>query len=344
MDTGLVGVSSDIQKIRDIIHLISSDASLNVLITGETGVGKEVVARALYESSPRKQSEFVKVNCAAIPDALLESELFGVEQGAYTGANKQRKGKFELADGGVLFLDEIGDMSFHLQAKLLHVLQSGEYNRLGSESNMRSNTWVISATNHNLKQKILAKEFREDLYYRLNMVRINISPLRERPEDIPELITHYTEVYNTKYPNSKTNHLTSETVESLCRYPWPGNVRQLISVLQRILILGCDEEAIDDLRRETIGQQGLTVSDAATPIYGQIMDEIRDIVNKTPDSIGSFSLKTIKKTTSNIVEKEVISQILGMTNWNRTHASKILKISYKTLLTKIDQLEITRPN
>ncbi len=343
MHTSLVGVSQNIQKIREIIDLVSIDPSLNILITGETGVGKEVVARALHEKSLRRKKQFIKVNCAAIPDTLLESELFGVEQGAFTGANKKRKGKFELADGGVLFLDEIGDMTFHLQAKLLHVLQSGEYNRLGSENNIKSNTWVISATNHNLKLKIEEKEFREDLYYRLNMVRINIPPLRERPEDIPELIRHYTQVYQDKYTERKITPLDPETFNKLCRFSWPGNVRQLISALQRILLIGCDEETLDEILYEKINHKKNT-TDTATPIYGQLMDELQEIVNSYPDNMTTFSLKQIKRNATNIVEKEVISQVLNITNWNRTHASKILKVSYKTLLTKIDQLDIIRSN
>lgn len=343
MSTILVGVSPEIQKIREIIDLVSLDTALNVIITGETGVGKEVVARSLYESSPRTKKEFVKVNCAAIPDTLLESELFGVERGAYTGANKKRRGKFEIADGGVLFLDEIGDMTFHLQAKLLHVLQSGEYYRLGSETNMKSNTWVISATNHDLKHKIETKEFRKDLYYRLNMVQINIPPLRERPEDIPELITHYTRVYQNKYANRKINPLDTDTFNKLCCFSWPGNVRQLISVLQRILLIGCDADTLDEILYETVSQTTST-SDATAPIYKQLMEEIGDIANKSPDDMTKFSLKEIKRNTTNIVEKEVISQVLSITNWNRTHASKILKISYKTLLTKIEHLNINRPN
>ncbi|WP_300667726.1 sigma-54 dependent transcriptional regulator [Desulfoluna sp.] len=343
MHTTLVGVSPAIAKIREIIELIALDTALNVIITGETGVGKEVVARALYEKSPRNKKEFVKVNCAAIPDTLLESELFGVEQGAYTGANKKRKGKFELADGGVLFLDEIGDMSFHLQAKLLHVLQSGEYNRLGSESNIKSNTWVISATNNNLNEKIRAKEFRKDLYYRLNMVQIYIRPLRERPTDIPELIKHYTKIYQEKYTNRKINELDTETFNRLCHYSWPGNVRQLISLLQRILLIGCDAATLNEILSEKDTRTDM-VSDPAMPIDGHIIKEIIDIVSISTDDMTTISLKKIKQDTANIVEKEIISRVLGVTNWNRTHASKILKISYKTLLTKIDNLNISRPN
>lgn len=343
MNTPLIGVSTSTRRIREIIDKISLDTSLNVLITGETGVGKEVIARTLYEHSPRKNKEFIKVNCAAIPDALLESELFGVEQGAYTGAHKKRKGKFELADGGVVFLDEIGDMTFHLQAKLLHVLQSGEYNRLGSESNLKTNCWVISATNQDLRKKIQRKEFREDLYYRLNMVQINIPPLRERPEDIPALINHYTQVYREKYVNRQINPLDTQTFDRLCRFSWPGNVRQLISVLQRILLIGCDQKTLDEMLFPYY-VRSVNESEASPPLYDHLMEEVLDLASKTPDQIALFSLKEVKRNTTDIIEKEVISQILNMTNWNRTQASKLLKISYKTLLTKIDHLNINRPN
>ncbi|VFQ44427.1 sigma-54 interaction domain-containing protein [Desulfoluna butyratoxydans] len=341
MDTPLVGSSPSIQKIREIIRLVSQDTSLNVVITGETGVGKEVVARVLYELSPRRKKEFVKVNCAAIPDTLLESELFGVEQGAFTGAHRKRKGKFELADGGVLFLDEIGDMSFPLQAKLLHVLQSGEYSRLGSETNITSNTWVVSATNHDLKQRILEKKFREDLYYRLNMIQINIPPLRERPEDIPELITHYTRHYQDKYPDRVIAPLSTHTYGRLCDFSWPGNVRQLVSVLQRILLIGCDDETLSEILHE---HPAPTTPDA-TPANGNgLVEKLRAMAADSPEAMETFSLKAIRKNATDLVEKEVIAKVLDRTNWNRTHASKILKISYKTLLTKIDRLNISEPN
>lgn len=340
MSTILVGVSPAIRKIRDTLNRIASNADLNVIITGETGVGKEVVARCLHEASPRNKNEFVKVNCAAIPDTLLESELFGTEQGAYTGALKTRKGKFELADDGVLFLDEIGDMTFHLQAKLLHVLQSGEYSRLGSESSMKSDTWVISATNHDLRQKIKTKEFRDDLYYRLNMVRIHIPPLRERPEDIPELIRHYTRVYDEAYADRHIPPLSRDIFDRFCRFSWPGNVRQLLSALKRVLLIGCDEETL----REILDEESPRINGSSSPpMVGNLLGQISDLTEKSPDDLADFSLKVVKQSAVDIVEREAISQILNMTNWNRTRASKILKISYKTLLTKIGQLNITKP-
>ncbi len=190
----LIGVSDAIIEARELIHLVS-DSGFNVVITGETGVGKEVVAQNLYFNSPRKSKPFIKINCAALPEGLLESELFGYEEGSFTGAARKRKGKFELAHGGVLFLDEIGDMPLSLQSKILHVLQSGEFTPLGSESDIKTDVWTIAATNHDLEEDIRDKKFREDLYFRLNIIKIHLAPLRERLEDIPYLIDYFREEY-----------------------------------------------------------------------------------------------------------------------------------------------------
>lgn len=190
MSTPLIGVSKSILKIKELINHVANTC-LNVLITGETGVGKEVVAQRLYEESNRSKQNFVKINCAALPETLLESELYGFEKGAFTGAHKKRAGKFQTADRGVLFLDEIGDMPLALQSKMLHVLQSGEFSPLGSDQEFKTDVWVIAATNHNLEESIRQKTFREDLFYRLNIIKIDIPSLRQRKEDIPSLIEYY---------------------------------------------------------------------------------------------------------------------------------------------------------
>jgi len=184
MEPPIIGISSNIERIKDLIGH-EADTGLNTVICGESGVGKEVVAQNLYHMSPRKGKPFLKINCAALPEGLLESELFGYESGAFTGADKKKRGKFEMAHSGVLLLDEIGDMSFQLQSKLLHVLQGGEFSPLGSEKEVKTDAWIIAATNHELERDIEDGKFREDLYYRLNIIRINVDPLRERPEDIP---------------------------------------------------------------------------------------------------------------------------------------------------------------
>jgi len=226
MSTPLIGVSKSILKIKELINHVANTC-LNVLITGETGVGKEVVAQSLYTESARSNKNFVKINCAALPETLLESELYGYEKGAFTGAHRKRPGKFQTADKGVLFLDEIGDMPMALQSKMLHVLQSGEFSPLGSDQEFKTDVWVIAATNHNLEEAIAHKTFREDLFYRLNIIKIEIPPLRKRPEDIPSLIEYYYRLYKSEYPDNQGSKPSPETLTKLCNYNWPGNVRQL---------------------------------------------------------------------------------------------------------------------
>ena len=198
----LIGNCPDIQKIRELISLVS-ETNLNVLILGETGSGKEVVARALYQASKRRNNRFIKINCAALPLTLLESELFGYEKGAFTGAVSAKAGKFELASDGVIFLDEIGDMPLFLQAKLLHVIQSGEFTRVGGTKEIKVNSWVISATNHDLAEDMREGSFRKDLYYRLNIIKIEIPPLRDRKEDIPVLAQHFIKKYRTEFKDTR---------------------------------------------------------------------------------------------------------------------------------------------
>jgi transcriptional regulator with PAS, ATPase and Fis domain len=242
----MVGVSQNIQRIKELINQVA-DTGFNTLIYGETGVGKELVVQSLYENSDRMGKPFVKVNCAALPDGLLESELFGYEQGAFTGAQRRRRGKFELAHGGVLFLDEIGDMSLQLQSKLLHVLQGGHFSPLGSEKDVKTDTWVIAATNHDLEQEMKAGKFRADLYYRLSTIKIFINPLRERIEDIPLLIDYYIDEYSSRFKGRKPIQPSSRTLQKLIEYDWPGNVRELQNFLKRMIILGDTEEAVDEL-------------------------------------------------------------------------------------------------
>jgi len=217
----LIGSSASIERIRELIDH-TADTGLNVLITGESGVGKEVVAQNLYYKSQRKNKPFIKVNCAALPEGLLESELFGYERGAFTGAERKKRGKFELAHKGVLFLDEIGDIPRSLQAKLLRVLQSGEFAPLGSEKEVTADAWVIASTNQNLGENVKKGLFREDLYYRLNIIKIYIPPLRNRPEDIPTLIDYFIEKYASQFDRNKISKPDSDAMEKLIAYSWPG--------------------------------------------------------------------------------------------------------------------------
>ena len=246
MKTDLIGVSSNIEKIKEQILQVAA-TGLNTVVCGETGVGKELVVKMLFEQSPRFGQAFVKVNCAALPDTLLESEMFGYEQGAFTGAIRKMRGKFEQANGGLLFLDEIGDMAFPLQAKLLHALQDGEFTPLGSENSFQSNVWIIAATNHNLKQDLKEEKFRADLYYRLDETTIHIEPLRNRPEDIPFLIKYYGDIYVQEFGRKHPTGISNGIIDRLCKYHWPGNVRELQNVLRRIIILNEGEEVLDTL-------------------------------------------------------------------------------------------------
>lgn len=340
MKTELIGVSPNIEKIRKQISQVAA-AGLNTIVCGETGVGKELVVQMLCEQSPRFGKAFVKVNCAALPDTLLESEMFGYEPGAFTGAIRKMRGKFERAHGGLLFLDEIGDMPLVLQAKLLHALQNGEFTPLGSENTFKSNIWIIAATNHDLKQDLKEEKFRADLYYRINETTVQIDPLRTRPEDIPLLIKYYSDKYAVEFDRKQPTAIRNEMIDRLCKYHWPGNVRQLQNVLRRIIILNEDEEVLDSIMVNHNSEIGAKASFRS----GSVPDLIRflGLHGKEPQ-LESLSLKEIGKRTSEIVEKQVISYVLDKTGWNRSRANKILGISYKTLLSKINELELTPSN
>ena len=340
MATPLIGTSESIKKIRELIeHVAGTD--LNVVITGESGVGKEVVAQNLYHESHRKGKPFIKVNCAAIPDGLLESELFGFERGAFTGADRNKRGKFELAHQGCIFLDEIGDMSSSLQSKLLSVLQSGEFRPLGSEREARSDAWVIAATNQDLQKKVKEGLFREDLYYRFNTIKIHIPPLRDRPEDIPPLIDYYIEEYASKFDGKKISKPDFDAMEKLKTYSWPGNVRELQNILASSMVFFNWEEIIDDLNLNS-RTVATSRSDEQVLEGSSIVDVFLDFKSEYSSDNESFSLKKITKKATDRIEKEVISSALDLTDWNRAKASKILNINYKTLLHKISDLDIKR--
>ncbi len=338
----IIGVSKDMQRVRELIEHVA-DTGLNIVVFGESGVGKEVVAQNLYQQSPRSGKPFIKINCAALPEGLLESELFGYERGAFTGAEQKKKGKFQLAHSGVLLLDEIGDMSLPLQAKLLHVLQSGgEFSPLGSEKEVKSDTWVIAATNHDLKKDIDEGKFREDLYYRLNIIKIHVSPLRGRPEDIPPLIDFYIKEYTAMLQNRHIEKPSVKVIDQLCAYSWPGNVRELQNILKRILVLGDSSEVMNELFESERGTSNNKVT-ASIQGHHASLDGLLDLDGKNSPDNESFSLKNAKQEAVEMVEREIISHVLAKTDWNRSKASKILKISYKTLLYKISDLKIVPP-
>src|SRR2546430_1800267 len=294
-------------------HVASTDVP--VLILGESGVGKEVVASFIHEQSNRTDGPFVKVNCAALPHELLESELFGYERGAFTGAIRDKIGKFEQADKGTLLLDEIGEMSPHLQAKLLHVVQDAEFSRLGGKRPVKVNVRVLAATNKKLKEAVLQGEFRNDLYFRLNVIKLEIPPLRERREDIPLLCNHFLEKYRERY-QSPVQVMPKDLMEAFLRYDWPGNVRQLENVVKRYLILP-DADVMNEMHSSS--------PDAAPPA-----------------AFGNVSLKEVAGHAAEVAEKEVVLRMLEETGWNRKESARRLRISYKALRNKLKKWQLVR--
>ncbi len=308
----LLFASSKLAQIAEIARQVAS-TDVPVLISGESGVGKEVLAHFIHAQSERSNRPFVKVNCAALPHDLLESELFGYERGAFTGALNEKPGKFELADKGTILLDEVAEMSSHLQAKLLHVLQDGEYSRLGGRRQVKVDTRVLASTNKRLEETVSKGEFREDLYYRLNVIHIEIPPLRERREDIPLLCNYFLEKYGGKY-KSPVRQLPRELLESFLRYDWPGNVRQLENALRRFLIL---------------------------PDLGMALALLKEPGARPPAPVPeNLNLKAIGAHAAEQAEKEMVLRTLEETNWNRKQAAQQLGICYKALLNKLKKWKI----
>ena len=337
MKAELIGVSENICKIRELIRKVA-EVEISAVVCGETGVGKELVVRSLHQKSSRAGRPIVKVNCAALPDTLLESEMFGYERGAFTGAQRKMRGKFEQAHNGVLFLDEIGDMSIGLQSKLLHALQDGMFTPLGSERGVKTDAWVIAATNHDLDEDLKIGKFRQDLYFRLNCITIHIEPLRKRPEDIPLLIEHYGKKYASTYNGNRPKALSPRIVDKLVDYHWPGNVRELQNVLKRLMVFGVSSENIDELLSGRSNYSAGSQLSAAAP---SLLSEYLNLNGGQMADLSELSLKRIRKETGNKVEKAVISYALDKTGWNRFKASQILDISYKSLLDKIKELEVS---
>jgi two-component system response regulator AtoC len=329
----MIGNSPSIRRIKDLINQVV-DTDLNVLICGESGVGKELVARTLHELSCRRDHPLVKVNCAALPSELLESELFGYERGAFTGAVQPKPGKFELAHKGTILLDEIGDMSVALQAKLLQVLQDSEFTRVGGVRNIRVNTWVISATNHNLDEDVKKGIFREDFYYRINIIKIVVPPLRDRKEDIPYLLEHFIRKYRGMSKGGIID-ISGKLEKVFAEYHWPGNVRELENYVRRLIVLK-DPDLLEEEILGSIGQQmseDRPVAEVWTPdesLINSILDNCRQEMQ-----IQFPSLKEIRKKSLARIEKMVIEEALSRTNGNRKQAAQLLKISYKALLYKI---------
>jgi DNA-binding NtrC family response regulator len=315
--------SACMRRVNATVSRVAS-TDVTVLISGESGVGKEVVAQALHRRSSRRDRPFVKVNCAALPLELLESELFGHERGAFTGAERLVKGKFEQAHTGTIFLDEISEMPLLVQAKLLQVLQDHEFARLGSDRDIRVDVRIIAATNRDLEKYVGQGGFREDLFYRLNVVHIRVPPLRERREEIPVLVEHFLERYALKHGRGPYQ-VSAELLERFVRYSWPGNVRELENIVQRIVVLGTDS-VVDEL----------TEPEAPTESNGTAT------ANDGSPEDDDLGLKDLVRRAAETVEREALKRMLERVHWRRVEAAQRLGISDKTLRDKIKHYGLDR--
>jgi nitrogen regulation protein NR(I) len=321
---GIIGHSAGILELYAILERVA-DTPTTALITGESGTGKELVARALHEHSSRKDKPFIKVNCAAIPKELIESELFGYERGAFTGAVTSKPGRFELANGGTLFLDEIGEIPIEMQVKLLRALQESEFERVGGIKTIRVDVRLVAATNRDLKKLIAAGSFREDLFYRLNVVPVRLPALRERTGDIPLLVEHFLGKFNDRL-RKKVEGVEPEALEILVQYPWPGNIRELENVIERA-VLFCDTQRLSagNLPAEIRGINAMTSSPLPEADLSAAL-------------AGEGGLKEHVKVAMSRLEREIVSRALLQTGGNVTHAARLLKISRKGLQLKMKEL------
>ncbi len=338
----LFGNSDAMTEVRDLIERVS-DTDVTVLIRGESGTGKELVAHALHDRSLRKDKAFVKVNCAALPTELLESELFGFEKGAFTGAIQQKPGKFEFANHGTMFLDEIGDISYPLQAKLLQVLQDGGFSRLGGKADVQVDVRLIAATNRDLETAVASGQFREDLYFRLNVVTINLPPLRDRREEIPILTQHFLDKYSAQY-NKPLTAISGELSNQFLNYDWPGNVRQLENLIKRMVVLGTEAGISRELLQPVVNLSPRPLSPPpvavpAPPVLPPTPARVNSCAEPVAAAAGavSVSLKDIARSAAREAERELILRMLTRTRWNRKEAAENLGISYKALLYKIKE-------
>jgi len=309
-ETIVFGQSEAMQALRDRLSKVAS-ANVPVLIHGESGTGKDIIARMVHALSPWKSGPFVKVNCPAIPGTLLESELFGYERGAFTGAYGSKPGRVEMAHRGTLFLDEISELDMSLQSKLLQLLQDGQFCRIGAQADKKVEVRVVCATNRRLEDEIENGTFRQDLYYRINVVNLFMPPLRERRGDIEALASYFLEYYNRKY-NCKARPISPELMEVLQKYHWPGNIRELENQMKRYVILGTEDVISADLQpREA------------------------DLLTPEINFDGPISLKKLTRQATRALERKIILKVLHNHHWNRKQAARTLNISYRALLYKI---------
>ena len=356
----LLGSSANMREVSELISRVA-DTDVTVLVRGESGTGKELVARAIHTASPRRNRAFVKVNCAALPSELLESELFGFERGAFTGAIQHKPGKFEFANHGTMFLDEISEMQPPLQSKLLQVLQDGEFARLGSREDVRVDVRVVAATNRNLEQAVADGVFREDLFFRLNVVCIAMPPLRQRRDEIPALTELFLRQYSEHY-NRPPLPLAADTLRLFEEHDWPGNVRELENLVKRMVILGTDEPIRMELANAIAGRtRGAgpipalqTPGRAAHPAHAAAIPPAPVVAAAAATAAApsaaadaaprplTGSLKDIARQAAREAERELIFRTLHQTRWNRREAAQLLGISYKALLYKIKEAELDR--
>jgi two-component system response regulator AtoC len=309
-DAIVFGRTEAMQSVRDRLTKLAG-ANVPVLIQGESGTGKDIFARMIHAASPWRSGPWVKVNCPAIPGTLLESELFGYEKGAFTGAYGMKPGRVEMAHRGTLFLDEISELDMALQSKLLQLLQDGQFCRIGAQADKKVEVRVVCATNRKLEQEIENGTFRSDLFYRINVVNLHLPPLRERAGDIPDLVAYFLEHHNRKY-NCRARALSSEMMSDLRKYHWPGNIRELENLIKRYVILGDEDVIAADLSpRDT------NFFNAEIPLDGQI------------------NLKKVTRQAVRELERKVILKVLQNHHWNRKQAARALSISYRALLYKI---------
>ena len=340
-EQGIVGRSPVMQQVFKLIGQVAA-SNATALITGESGTGKELVARAIYHHSNRNQQPFLAVNCAAIPEQLLEGELFGHERGAFTGAASQRVGKFEQCDHGTIFLDEIGDMTPATQTKILRVLQSGTFERVGGNQSMQVNVRVIAATNKPLEAAVAAKQFREDLFYRLNVVRLPIPPLRERLDDIPLLVNYFLE-RNARDLEKPPKSVAANVLRALEKYHWPGNVRELENAIRRAHIMAkSDAILLSDLPPEITGSTGPGLSPSLAPAPGPANETAATDAAALARQLFQWARREPKLKVIAAVERELVIQALKETNDNQVHAAKLLGITRATLRKRIDKFGILR--
>jgi transcriptional regulator with GAF, ATPase, and Fis domain len=348
--TLLLGQTDKMLEVSALIERVA-DTDVTVLVRGESGTGKELVARAIHAASLRREKPFVKVNCAALPSELLESELFGFERGAFTGAIQQKPGKFEFANHGTMFLDEISEMPPALQAKLLHVLQDGEFSRLGGRQDVRVDVRVVAATNRDLESAVGDGQFREDLFFRLNVVCITLPPLRQRREEIPLLTEYFLQKYADQY-NRPPLPLASETLRLFYDYSWPGNIRELENMVKRMVVLGTDVSIRHDIAQALAQRPFVPAAGSALP--PTLANEPATPPAPAAANVAPFpspapveppspcSLKDIARQAAREAERELIARTLQYTHWNRREAAELLGISYKALLYKIKEAELDR--